>query len=183
MTRNLSTRNDYQRISVSSVLLPVVIGVCLLVAGCEATVSGTPTAPSGANKYRDPVTFDPCTDFPPAAFDAVGVTRDNDKRADLNIPYTAADGGPEMHIGCDYHNDQFNLTIWAENISLDMERHARGRIKIWDTTINGRNAVVTIPDTWGRCNIMVEVPGGAISMIQSNLKGREDPTIDECAAV
>ncbi|MGL4306110.1 MAG: DUF3558 domain-containing protein [Mycobacteriaceae bacterium] len=160
-----------------------VVGV--LLAGCEVTVSGTATSPSGANKYRDPVTFDPCTDFPQAAFDAVGVKRreTGEQRADLNIPYTEADGGPEMHIGCYYHNDQFSMTIWAENVGLEARRKAIGKIKIWDTTLTGRNAVMTIPDNFGSCNMYVEVPGGAITMLQSNAKGREDPTIDECAAV
>ncbi|MGL4305939.1 MAG: DUF3558 domain-containing protein [Mycobacteriaceae bacterium] len=181
MTTNLSTRPDYRRRHIT--MFCAVIGVCLLVAGCEATVSGTPTAPSGANKYRDPVTFDPCTDFPPAAFETMRIRRTNNERADFTVPYSEADGGPEMRVGCHYQSDAFRMTIWAENVRLDDHRKAIGKVKIWDTTLAGRNAVMTIPDNDGSCNMYVEIPGGAIAMLLDNQRRQDAATADECAAV
>ncbi|MGL4305222.1 MAG: DUF3558 family protein, partial [Mycobacteriaceae bacterium] len=74
------------------------------------------------------------------------------------------------------------MTLWAENLSLQETRDSTTIESYWDTTINGRNAVVFLQSNDGySCSIAVEVPGGSMTILLSN--GDIKPGGDPCGAV
>ncbi|WP_278314235.1 DUF3558 family protein [Lolliginicoccus levis] len=111
--------------------------------GEATTIAATPTAPQ-----RPPALFDPCTDIPDEALEAVDVERDSQY---MSLYGTVKLSGEHWddHRECAWRGEDHRIFIVSEMRSLDEVRQRPIASVVTDVVINGRAGIRSNLDSCG----------------------------------
>ncbi|WP_278314236.1 DUF3558 family protein [Lolliginicoccus levis] len=161
----------------------VVAGV-LVLAGCglpvatefegeATTIAATPTGP-----VRPPALFDPCTDIPDEALEAVDVERDSQY---MSIYGNAKISGEHWddHRECAWWGEDHRIWIASEMRSLDEVRERPIASEITEVVINGRAGIRSNLKSCGaRVCAEIALPAGDGTVwVNLNLASRGDKSL------
>ncbi|WP_149361085.1 DUF3558 family protein [Lolliginicoccus suaedae] len=142
-------------------------------AGEATTVPATPPA-----QVRPPALFDPCTDIPDEALEAVGVERDSQYMSIYGNPKISGEHWDD-HRECAWRGEDHRIFIVSEMRSLDEVRQRPIASVVTDVVINGRAGVRSNLESCGAflCAEIALPTGEGTVWVNLRLAPRADPSL------